>query len=132
MSSTVMMALGAFRFGLSTAAYQDFERNNEYRWASIDRVGTRPAKQWIGEGDQTINLRGVIYPGFIAQRNGLGQLPAMREQAGLGLPLLLVSGSGRVFGEHVITSIREGQRTFFSDGTPRSIEFDISMVAYGG
>ena len=132
MSSTVMMALGAFRFSLSTAAYQDFERNNEYRWASVDRIGARPAKQWIGEGEQTISLRGTIYPGFIAQRNGLGQLPAMREQAGLGLPLMLVSGSGRVFGLHCITSIREGQKTFFSDGTPRAIEFDISMVAYGG
>ena len=132
MSSTVMMALGAFRFGLSTAAYQDFERNNEYRWASIDRIGAGPAKQWVGPGDQTISLRGIIYPGFIAQRAGLAQLPAMREQAGLGVPLLLVSGSGRVFGEHCITSIREGQKTFFSDGTPRAIEFDISMVAYDG
>lgn len=127
-----MLALGPYRFSISTAAYQELERNNEWRWQAVDRIGTRPAQQYVGPGSETVNMRGIIYPGFIAQRAGLSQLPAMRAAADLGEPLMMVDGAGRVWGLMCITSIREGQKTFFSDGTPRAIDFDISMVAYGG
>jgi hypothetical protein len=128
---TVMMALGAFRFSISSAAYQALERQTEYRWAQVERIGRKPAQQFVGEGADTIRLSGTIFPGFIAQRAGLEQLPAMRAQAGLGVPLLLVSGAGRVLGEFCITSVNETQTVFFSDGTPRRIDFDLSLVAYG-
>jgi phage protein U len=130
--STTMMALGGFRFSLPTSAYTELERNNAWRWPSQDRIGRAPALQFVGRGEETISMRGTIYPTFIAQRAGLEQLPAMRAAADLGEPLLMVSGSGRVYGLMCITSIREGQKVFFSDGTPRSIEFDTSLSAYGG
>jgi len=130
--SRVMMALGEYRFSLPTAAYQDLERTNEWRWASVDRIGARPALQFVGEGTETINMRGVIYPHFVAQNAGLEQLSRMRAEAAKGEALLMVDGAGRVWGEFVITTIREGQRHFWSDGRPRSIDFDISLVAYGG
>lgn len=127
-----MMALGEFRFSLATAAFQDLERNNEWRWPTQDRIGSKPARQFVGEGDDTISLNGVIYPHFRAQRAGLSQVSQMREIAGRGLPLTLVDGSGRVWGEYCILTLREGQKVFFSDGRPRSITFDLSLGAYGG
>ena len=130
--STTMMALGPFRFGIATAAYQSLERTSEWRWPTQDRIGVAPARQYVGPGDDTINLSGVIYPHFIANRAGLEQVSRMRSAASLGLPLQMVSGAGRVLGDYVILSIREGQSTFFSDGSPRSITFDIALGAYGG
>jgi phage protein U len=132
MDSTTMMALGDFRFSISTAAYTDLERSNEWRWPSLDRIGVRPARQFTGPGEETVNMRGTIYPGFVAQRRGLDQIPKMRAIADAGEPLMLVDGAGRAWGEFCIVSLREGQRTFYSDGTPRAIDFDISLVAYGG
>lgn len=132
MDSRVMLALGDYRFAISTAAYQDLERTNEWRWASVERIGAAPAKQFVGPGDDTVSMSGIIYPHFIAARQGLEQVSRMRQEANLGLPRLLVDGSGRVWGLYCITSLHERQKVFFSDGRPRAIEFDVSLVAYGG
>jgi hypothetical protein len=55
----------------------------------------------------------------------------MRAEADKGQPLMLVDGAGRVWGKYVITDIRETQGTFFSNGAPRSQDFDITLQAYG-
>lgn len=128
-TSFVMMALGDFRFGLDTAAYQDLSRTNSWRWPSVERIGARPALQFVGPGEESISMSGQIYPHF---RGGLGQISAMRAEADKGEPLLLVDGTGQVWGKYVITDIREGQKVFFSNGAPRVQDFDITLQAYGG
>ena len=130
--SSIMMALGAFYFEISTAAYDDLQRRTEYRWPTQDRIGVAPARQWVGKGDDTITLSGKIYPHFVLSRSGNEQVSRMREVASTGQPLRMVDGAGRVWGMYVITSITEGQSTFFSDGRPRCIEFTVELGAYGG
>lgn len=127
-NSTVMMALGDYRYSLSTAAYQELTHTNAWRWASVDRIGARPAMQFVGPGEESVTMNGCIYPAF---RGGLGQINAMRAEADKGQPLLLVDGTGRVWGKFCITEIRETQKVLFSDGTPRAQEFDITLQAYG-
>jgi hypothetical protein len=122
------MALGDYRFGLSTAAYQELNRTNSWRWPTVDRIGARPASQFVGPGEDGIQMSGVIYPHF---KGGLGQLDAMRAEADKGEPLILVDGTGKNWGKYVITDIREGQKVFFSNSMPRSQEFDITLQAYG-
>lgn len=127
--SSVMMALGDYRFCLDAAAYQSLERSTLYRWEAVDRIGVAPGQQFIGPGEDRIDLSGVIYPAF---RGGLGQLDEMRAEAGKGEPLMMVDGMGRVWGDFCITEVRETQTVFFSNGTPRKIEFSLTVVAYGG
>lgn len=127
-NSYVMLALGDYRFGLSTAAYQTLERTSQWRWPTQDRIGTAPASQFVGPGGETVSLSGMIYPHY---KGGLGQLDAMRAEAGKGEPLMLVDGTGKVWGKYVITEIREGQRTLFSNGAPRCQEFDVTLQSYG-
>jgi phage protein U len=129
--STVMMALGDFRFSISTAAYQSLERTDEWRWPAVERIGVAPARQFVGPGDTKITMSGKIYPSFQPARGGLAQMSTMRAQADLGTPLLMVDGNGRIWGDFVIESLKETQTVFFSDGTPRCIEFEITLGAYG-
>lgn len=129
--STVMMALGDYLFSVSSAAYQELERTNEWRWPTVERIGAAPARQYVGPGDDIIRMSGTIYPHFVAQRRGLDQLPLMRQEASKGEPLTLVDGTGKVWGNFCVLSIREGQKAFFSDGAPRCIEFTIEVGAYG-
>lgn len=126
--SFVMMALGSFRFSLSTAAYQELTRTNSWRWPTVDRIGARPSSQFVGPGDDSVSMNGRIYPHF---KGGLGQIDAMRAVADKGEPQMLVDGAGRVWGKYVITEIRETQGTFFSNGAPRCQDFDLSLQAYG-
>lgn len=123
----VMMALGSYRFAMSTGGFQTFKRNSAWRWPSQDRIGARPARQFLGPGDDKITIAGTIFPHF---RGGLRQVDAMRAQAGLGRPLNLVDGTGEYFGLFCITGIEEGKEAFLSDGAPRKIDFSIDLEAY--
>lgn len=126
--SFVMLALGDFRFSINTAAYQELTRSQSWRWPTVDRIGARPASQFVGPGEDSVNLSGKIYPHF---KGGLGQIVAMRAQADRGVPLMLVDGRGLVWGKFVITELRETQGTFFSNGAPRCQDFDLTLQAYG-
>jgi len=124
----MMMILGAYRFCISNAAYQSLARATEYKWEEQQRLGADPAMQFIGNGTETITLEGTIYPQF---KGGLRQITLMRVEAGLGVPLLLISGNGQAFGRWCITSINETQTVFMKDGTPRKIVFSMTLKRYG-
>jgi len=128
MSPDVMIALGAYRFSLPTAAYQNLQRRTEYRWPRQKRLQRRPALQFVGPGFETVTLEGVIHPHF---KGGLGQVEAMRGEAGRGEPLEMVDGLGFIHGRWVILSIEEGQRAFFKDGAPRAMTFTVELEKYG-
>lgn len=127
-TNLTMMALGPYRFGCNTAAYQSFERSAAYRWASQTRIGRLPASQFMGADAQGVTLQGVIYPGF---KGGLNQVETMRTVAGLGRPLMMTNGYGRSLGRWVILSISETSTVFFGDGAPRKIEFTLTLRQYG-
>ena len=124
----MMMILGAYRFCISNAAYQSLARTSEYNWQEQQRLGTTPAMQFVGAGMETITMQGEIYPQF---KGGLRQVTLMRAEAGLGRPLMLISGNGMAFGRWCITGISETQTVFLKDGTARKITFTLTLKKYG-
>ncbi len=124
----MMMILGVYRFAINNAAYQTLKRQSEYRWQEINRMGANPALQFTGFGVETIDLEGVIYPHF---KGGLRQVTLMRTEAGVGKPLMLISGNGNAFGRWCIVKISENQSMFMKDGAPLKIEFSITLKRYG-
>jgi phage protein U len=124
----VMMQIGAFKFSLSTAAYQVFTRSTNYRWQGQERFGKIPAQQYTGPGEESITLSGDIYPSF---SGGTGQLNSMRSVANSGKPLQLVDGQGYVWGKWIINSIEEAREIFFDNGTARKQQFTMKITQYG-
>jgi hypothetical protein len=82
MANDTMLALGAFRFSISTAAYQQLERQSSYKWEEVERFGQAPLMQYCGYDSETISLQGTILPEY---KGGLGQMSQMRVQASLGI-----------------------------------------------
>ncbi len=119
-----LMAFGMFVFGLETAAYQDFQRQTEWRHGSTSRIGTNPARQYLGRGDETITLQGVLLP---ALAGTVLSLDTLRTMADTGKAYPLIEGTGRIYGVWVIESLSEGRTIFFSDGAARRIEFSLSL-----
>lgn len=122
----VLMALGAYRFEAGVGL-DEAERTSKFRWASQEVIGAPPALQYTGPGDDSVEISGTIYPNF---RGGLGQVDAMRAQAGMGEPLPLVDGTGRYWGDYVIEEITEGRKVLMPDGAPRKIEFKVSLKRF--
>ena len=123
----IMMQLGSFQFSIMTAVYQELTRKNEYKWPSQHRFGRRPSRQFVGVGDETMQLPGIIYPEY---RGGFQQVEAMRNMAARGQPLLLVDGLGKLWGRWVIESIDEKQSLFAAFGAPRKQEFTLSLARF--
>ena len=64
----MMLALGMFVFERRTLPYQSMQHSKDYRWASNDRVGKPPAYQFLGEGENSIQLAGTLYPAITGGR----------------------------------------------------------------
>ncbi|EZQ18965.1 oxidoreductase [Halopseudomonas bauzanensis] len=120
----MMMALGLFVFSLPTAAYQDFQRQTAWRHPSSNRVGAGPVRQFVGKGDDTITLSGLIVPELAGKRLSLDTLRLMGD-SGKAWPL--VEGTGRIYGLWIIENLSETATLFFSDGAPRRIEFSLTL-----
>ena len=123
----MMLALGAFRFSVETAAYQSFARQHAWTWAELERVGDAPLMQYTGKATEALTLDGLILPHY---KGRLGQVSLMRLQADLGLPLPLISGAGNFFGLYVITDIAERQEVFRGDGSAMRVEFSIALKRF--
>lgn len=119
-----MMNFGSFQFSVRTAAYQELNRHTEYNWPSQQRFGKRPSSQFVGIGEETITLPGIIYPEY---RGGFHQIEAMRTMASSGTPLMMVDGNGVIMGKWVIVSVDEKQSTFAAFGAPRKMEFTLNL-----
>ncbi|ODS24440.1 hypothetical protein AB835_03840 [Candidatus Endobugula sertula] len=132
----MMMMLGPVYFSINTAAYEQLQRSTQYQWASQNRLGHPiakhlgiggPAYQYIGPGDETINLNGTMYPQY---KGGPIQLSMMRLSAGSGLPMPLINGKGFILGRWLIESVQETNSVLFADGTARKIDFSLSLKRY--
>ncbi|MBS4151968.1 phage tail protein [Stutzerimonas balearica] len=120
----MMMALGMFVFSLETLAYQEFQRQTDWRHGSTSRIGTNPARQYLGRGEDSLTLPGVLLPGLVGSPLSLDTL---RMMADTGKAWPLVQGDGRIFGLWVIESLSETRTLFFRDGAARRIEFNLKL-----
>lgn len=121
----MMMALGLFVFSLSTLPYQELQRRRGWRYASNNRVGKRPARQYVGEDDESINLSGVLLPELTGGDLSLSVIETMADQH-TAWPL--IEGTGHIYGMFTIDRIDTTRTLFFRDGTARRIEFTIALT----
>lgn len=121
----MMMAYGMFVFSLHTLAYQEFQRETNWRHPTSSRVGTNPARQYAGRGEDTITLPGILLPELAGTALSLDTL---RYMADTGKAYPLVEGTGRVHGLWVIESLGETKTLFFPDGAARRIEFNLKLA----
>ena len=121
----MLMSLDQFVFGLPTLAYNELQRQTQWKHRSTSRVGARDARQFGGQGDDTITLTGVLAPELTGKLASLEELRAMGDT---GNAYALVDGAGKVYGAFVIESMNETQTLHYADGTPRRVEVSISLT----
>jgi phage protein U len=119
-----MMCLGQFAFELRSAPYTSQKQQMGWRHPSNSRVGLRPARQFLGRDEESINLSGVLYPEITG---GMSSLDTLRAMADEGRAWVLINDSGTLFGVFVIESIDTTRTEFFRDGTARKIEFSLEL-----
>ncbi|ELY6214024.1 phage tail protein [Cronobacter dublinensis] len=121
----MMLVLGMFVFMRQTLPYQSMQRSVDYRWPSNSRIGRRPSFQFLGVEEEKITLNGTLYPEITGGKLSLKAVELMAEE-GKAWPLM--DGTGVIYGLFVINSVETTGTEFFSDGSPRKIDFTLTLT----
>ena len=116
--------MGPFSFGMDTANYHALQRQMQFKHPSTSRVGARDAYQNVNPGEEVITIAGMVAPEVTGQLASITELEQMGAE---GLAHVLVDGAGYVYGVYYIDSLETNQSFHFDDGTPRKVEFSLSL-----
>jgi len=120
----MMMTLGLNIFKLSTLPYQSVTRTVDYNWAQNNRLGSRPASQFLGIQKESMVLTGQLMSGVTG---GQSSLTALQSMADSGRAWPLIEGTGIIYGMFIIESINNISTQLLSNGQAREITFTIKL-----
>ena len=89
-----------------------------------ERINRSASWQYIGAGDDTITLSGLLYPEITG---GEVSLTALTTQAYAGRPWPLIDGVGQIYGMYVITALNTTRSELDRYGKARKIEFTVTF-----
>jgi uncharacterized protein len=121
----MMMIYGLLPFMRQTLPYTQLMHDSSWSWASNSRIGTRPAAQFTGKGNDKITLSGELRPELTG-----GPVKALAFQllADEGRAWPLIGGDGTIYGMYVIESFKTTHSDFYADGSARVIAFTLSLL----
>ena len=120
----MMMIYGMFVFQLSTLPHQQIQQSRNWRHVKNERINRSASWQYIGAGDDTITLSGLLYPEITG---GEVSLTALTSQAYVGRPWPLSEGVGQIYGMYVITGLNTTRSELDRYGRARKIEFTVTF-----
>ena len=93
MSNFVLFQWGPIQFQVFPFNINQYSHATTSDWAKKEIAGAAMYREWVGEGDETITVKGLIFPHFFARK--------MRER-GIRQPVLQGSAGfdGRLLREH--------------------------------
>ncbi|MDZ4348573.1 MAG: phage tail protein, partial [Xanthomonadaceae bacterium] len=123
-SGSVLLSLGPVQFLAGALAHQSIARSVDYRWAAQDRLGRTPAHQFLGRGEETIELSGYTLTHYTGGAETITRLRALADQ---GEPQALVDASGTVLGLYVLTRVETTGSELDASGRPLMLEFRLAL-----
>ncbi|MBT9383337.1 phage tail protein [Pseudooceanicola sp. CBS1P-1] len=129
MAGPVVMALGPFPFQAHGFGFTGLQRSLDTSWAELETVGRLNALQWTGPKSEVVTISGVLFP---REFGGQTTLDGIRLAAQNGLPLMLVSLGGRIFGRHAVQRVDEDRSFHDRNGTAGRNAYSLSLRRLSG
>jgi hypothetical protein len=125
----MLMGWGPHRFEVGGAAFEELRRRVEGRWERHPIIGRRPAGQYLGPGEETVTLRGTIYP--VDQGGGLeAVVAALLADCRAGRTYMLLALSGDVAGPHRLERAESAESFHLPDGAAQKIVYDLTFAVH--
>lgn len=121
---TELMVLGMFVFGMQSLPYQEYQRRMSWRHATSERHSERAAAQYVGLGDDSVSLTGVLVPEVAGS---FGAIDKLVDMACTGDNWPLLDGAGQIWGCYRIVNIDTKGSSIISGGIARRTEFAIDL-----
>lgn len=126
--AVIMLQLGEFQFGISTAAFAELQRTASWEWAEQPTFRATPYLHYTGKAADTISLQCTQLTGWKSPlKDGKTQAALMRDMADKATPYQLTAETGGNMGRWVILSVSETQSNFLPGGAPQKSTFDLSI-----
>lgn len=119
------MTWGPLQFAVQPLNYNEVDHTTEAEFARKDVAGAPPPREWVGEGDEEIYLRGKVFPMRIGGLNELEVMDAMRKDASAHA---MVRGDGRRLGWFVLERMVRSHRFVAANGVGQQIDFEAIFV----
>lgn len=119
-----LMSFGLFVFGLETLAPDGYQRRRTWRHAASERFLARPARQFVGPGEDNVSLFGTLIPEIAGS---FGAIETLAEMAATGDPQPLVDGRGQQWGQYVLVNLDESGSNIIAGGIARRVDFAIDL-----
>lgn len=121
-----MMQIGSVQFTPQGPGYDAFTHRARFEWPAQPRMGRRDALQFTGEGEETVEIQGVVYADYFGGVDVPKQLRSLGRR-----PQMVVSGSGDVHGLWCVIEVSNVHTYSDAKGRPRKVEFTVTLSAYG-
>lgn len=121
-----MLQIGSVQFKTTGPHYESLKNSARFSWPAQGRFGRRDALQFTGEGEESIEIAGTIYPEYFGGFSALASLKSMARR-----PQMVVSGAGDVFGRWAIEEVANEQTYQDRFGRPAKITFTLRLMRYG-
>jgi len=94
-------------------------------WAHKDIVGGPLFREWVGENDEKLHFRGILFPYRLGGVKAMEAFDAMRRQ---GISGQMVRGDGGVLGWFVCERIMRAHTFLSSEGWGKQITFEAEFA----
>lgn len=120
-----LMQWGDIQFSVQPLNYHEMDHETATDWAHKEIAGAAIYREWVGENDETLFMRGRLFPYRIGGMSQIEKFDSYRRQ---GFANLLMRGDGRVMGWFVCEKLVRSHTFISFEGIGQQISFDAVMV----
>jgi len=120
----MLLQVGLLQFDIAPMNAHEITRDTATDYAKKDVVGRRRIFEHVGEGDETLTVKGKLFP---FKTGGLGAVQVLHRLRESGTAQFAIRGDGMVMGWFAITKVSELSTFLNADGVGQQIDVTITM-----
>lgn len=124
-SGAYLMQWGNILFSVQPLNYHEMDHETATDWAHKEIAGAAIYREWVGENDEVIHLRGKLFPYRIG---GMAQIEVFDSYRRNGMANLLIRGDGETLGWFVCEKLVRTHTYISFEGVGQQIAFEAMMA----
>ena len=126
-TNSLLYQWGPLQFTVVIMNVHEFDHESDTDWAQKEIAGSSIYREWVGENDENIYLRGKLFPYRIG---GMAQMEEFEASRRAGLAMLLLRGGnpGTKLGWFVCEKLVRANTFLSGEGLGQQIAFEAQMA----
>jgi phage protein U len=119
--NNIIWMWGLTEFSVTQFNTHELDHDTETQWAQKDIVGGPIYREWTGENDEQLFIRGRVFP---YRLNGFMTMELMETYRRSHIVNLMIRGDGRMMGWYALIKLVRGHTFLSAEGIGQQIAFE--------